>query len=167
MLRTGHVALLRGTPAFPFIHPQAVAHNFAMLLTVIKAPKGDVYSDTVRVPERFRKDPEGHTIAEGTVCRMSVNGASMLVILRGMAGETKTLVSIEEKLRNDAGITAGRDFDFDFVPVGIAGELRWLWAATHPAYRIANRLGVLSFGLGLLSILLALYSIWLTFRPSP
>ena len=44
---------------------------------------GDVYKDMARIPEAFRIDETGQTVPEGTICKVSAGGKSVLLALRG------------------------------------------------------------------------------------
>jgi hypothetical protein len=57
-----------------------------MRLRVHRSPATDVYKDMVRIPETYRVDFHQKPIKEGRVCKLSVDGVSHLVVVRGVAG---------------------------------------------------------------------------------
>lgn len=129
-----------------------------MLLEVHQLREEDVYKDIVRIPELHRKDAGGARIKESSICRITVDGSrSTLVSVRGQQGENRPLIRMDDKTRNDLGITGKKDCDFQLETVGWWGQFWWAWAASDPTPRIAARMGLLSLGLGVLSILLSVF----------
>jgi hypothetical protein len=59
---------------------------------------------------------------------------------------------MDEASREKLGLERSAECVFQIRQVGFWGEILWVWGAINPAYRIAGRLGVLSFILGAFSI---------------
>lgn len=133
-------------------------------LLVKKSAEEDVYRDIARVPEVHRKDRKGKMIEEGNVCRLTCEGRSTYVLLRGKGDEAEGAIWLDERTRNRLGITAGSQRGFEFCPAGIWGQTCWAWSASDPSYRVSARLAVLSLALGVAGLLLGLLSIWLSVR---
>ncbi len=135
-----------------------------MILAVHRASEEDVYRDIARVSEAHRKDHEGKTIPEGTLCKISLSGSKTYAILRGKADSNQPYIWLDERTRNRLGLNLGDECDFEFEKVGITGEVCWACTASDLAYRVAGRLAVLSILLGLLGLALGILSLWLTLR---
>jgi hypothetical protein len=123
-------------------------------LTVKKISKEDVFGDTARVSEEYRKTPSGKDIKSGTVCKIKVNGRSAYAVIRGTPDEITQNIYMDDYLRKDLGVEPGEAHDFKFHPTSVFGSIAWTWKATDPVYRVASRLSVLSLALGILGLIL-------------
>ena len=65
---------------------------------------------------------------------------------------------MDDKTRNDLGITDQQEYDFELTPVCWRGQFLWAWRASDLAARIAARLGLLSLVLGVLGLVLGVLS---------
>ena len=129
-------------------------------LEVHEQLKGDVYRDIVRIAEKHRRDPQGRLVREGTIAKLIVsNGASKIVWLRGMQGETQPWIRMDDKTRNDLGVTRMQKYGFRIERIAICGQLRWALDSSDPALRIAVSLGGISLVLGVVGLLVALVSL--------
>lgn len=118
-------------------------------LEVHEALENDAYHDRVRIPERFRQG-----LQEGRICKLNVGNRSRLVEVRGLIGETREIIRVDDKTRELlGGLAQNTRHSFRFRPVWWIGQLRWTWASSDPGARIASRLGLLSFVLGLIALL--------------
>jgi hypothetical protein len=64
---------------------------------------------------------------------------------------------MDEFLRQKLGVEVNDEIDSTFVrPANWYEKLRWYWEATDPAVHVPARVAVISFGLGVLSLVLAL-----------
>lgn len=135
-----------------------------MKLRVLKADEQDVYRDIVRIPEAYRKDSHGTTLAEGEVCKVTAQSKnqSAFAILRGKQDCQDEAVWMDERTRNRLGLTVGEQVPFDLKTVGLWGQWRWAWSSSDPAYRVTARLALLSVLLGLLGVVLGIVSVWLS-----
>lgn len=130
-----------------------------MELEVHKAKESDVYKDTVRIHEAVRGD-----IHEGQICKLSVSGKSKLVAIRGVEDDPKTTIRVDELTQIQLGLIPGQTYSFEVAPVGWVGEWLWAWRFADPAARFAARASASSVVLGIMSALLALWSVYLAFR---
>ncbi|HEY8948688.1 MAG TPA: hypothetical protein VIM56_07365 [Rhizomicrobium sp.] len=116
-------------------------------LKVRGAESEDVYKDIVRISEASR-----HGLKTGKVHKFSVPEGSAYFILRGSAQENDGKILMDEAARGKLNLGPGAEREFEIQEAGFWGELRWVWNATDPTYRIAGRLGVLSFSLAILAL---------------
>ena len=125
-------------------------------LKVFQIAKEDVYKDIVRIPETHRTDENGKTIEESTVCWVSGTPKSSFVVLRGYQDSTDAEIHMDDSTRTRLGVKLHDSYDFRFKKAGFAGQLKWAWEASETGYRVASRLGIAGFMLGILSLILAL-----------
>lgn len=125
-------------------------------LKVFRIAKEDVYKDIVRIPETHRTDKNGNTIEESTVCGVSGTPKTSFVVLRGYEDSTEAEIHMDDSTRIRLGVKLHETYDFQFKPARFSGQLRWAWKASETGYRVASRLGIAGFILGVLSLLLAL-----------
>ena len=125
------------------------AKRFQGSLTVTKARKDDVYKDVVRINEKSRGD-----LRAGRVHKFCTIEKSAYFILRGSDEESDVgKILMDDASRNTMGLLCGQKYIFEIIEVGFWGELRWAWGAVDPTYKVAARLGVISFALGLVAVL--------------
>lgn len=129
-----------------------------MRLKVSAAQKEDVYKDIIRVSEQYRRDYKGRLIPEGTVCLIQVNSKKLYTILRGNLEGGKKEILIDERLRNRLNLNVGDEVDFIFKKSGLWGEFSWAWNASDPAYRICARLGLISVIIGIIALVISLFT---------
>ena len=130
-------------------------------LQVHEQLKGDVYRDIVRIAEEHRRDSQGRLVREGTIARLIVsNERSKIVWLRGMQGETRPWIRMDDKTRNDLGVIRLQKYGFRIERIAICGQLRWALDSSDPAVRIAVSLGGISVVLGVVGLLIALVSLF-------
>lgn len=130
-----------------------------MRLKVRLAQKEDIYRDIIRIPEQYRLDNEGKLIPEGTICLVLVNSRKVYAILRGNLNVDNAEAQIDERLRNRLNLSVDKEEEITFKKSGLWGEFMWAWQASDPAYRISARLGFLSVLLGILALLITIFSI--------
>lgn len=128
------------------------------LLVVHQVNEADVYKDIARINEDKRGD-----IPEGTICTLSAigtRGNSKLVQVRGLGKrattQDKALILLDDITRNYLHIECQKPYSFTISPVGWLGQFRWACHASEPGLRIAARLGLYSFVLGILSLVLSI-----------
>jgi hypothetical protein len=114
----------------------------------------DVYKDLVRIPENFRKDKDGKTIEESTVCWIHGAPRVSLAVLRGYQKQPNgPEIHMDDRTRNRLGVHLGESYEFEFKVAGLWGELKWAWRASETGYRVASRLAIVGLILGLLAFL--------------
>jgi hypothetical protein len=129
-----------------------------MKLTVHQLPQADVYKDVVRIPEAHRLDVDARRIAEATVCKVAVSGGcSKLLSVRGY-NSTEPIILMDERTRNDLGVSDRQEYDFQLKPTRWFGHSRWAWNASDPAYRVPIRMALLSVVLGFVGLMLGIWS---------
>ena len=130
-------------------------------LTVKAIDKEDVYRDRVRVPVVHRG-----TIAEGTVCKLSVDRTSVLVEIRGIRTapsdpDPGAVILMDEVTRAKLGpIFTQKMYQFEMKEVGWLGQFSWAWNASDPTPRIAAKLGVLGVILGVIGVVLGVVALY-------
>lgn len=135
-----------------------------MELQVKKLPDEDGFRDMVRVPHKFRKDTNGKHISRGQVCRISANGKSGYIVVRGYdykKGEPHDpVIFVDSTWRGKLSLKKeeeeGLKCDIKLEPVGTLAEWLWLWRANDPIIRIPAQISLISFFLGLLALALAI-----------
>ncbi len=93
------------------------------------------------------------------------NGKSIFAIARNTLKNDKEGIWLDDEQRKNLSIRDGDKLNFDFTKASSLREIVWLWNASNPANRIPGRLGVVSFGLGIVGLLLGAWSVYLTFKP--
>lgn len=133
--------------------PQPI-HSVALVPR--SADKDDVYKDIVRIPRSYRGD-----LRYGFVHKFRVGRESSYFILRGAADKHDNVIMLDAESRKKLRLPSkvSDPVNFEITEANFWGELMWAWKATDPAYRVAAKLGVLSFFLGILSFALALLSL--------
>lgn len=120
-------------------------------LVVRSARYADVYKDTVRISEADRGP-----LRLGKIHRFTHGKCSTYAVLRGLAPVRQGQILMDEAVRFRLEAKFGELQEFTISEASFWGQLVWGWSATDPTYSAATRLGVLSVGLGALSLLLTL-----------
>jgi hypothetical protein len=118
-------------------------------LKVAPADEDDVYRDIARINVKHRAG-----LLTGQVYLVQVGATKRYMILRGTLKEDTVL--LDEKSRSALKVKSGQSTELQISEAGSLGYLIWCWRATDPQFRIPAQLGILSFGLGLLSLFLSL-----------
>jgi hypothetical protein len=114
-------------------------------LRVIKADRNDVYRDIARV----HHDDRGN-IAEGRICKVSVNGRTRLLAVRGVPDEVKGCIRLDDATRFTLGIVSGTVYAFEFSTIAPYQAIVWACKASEPGARIAAWIAVWSVILAVL-----------------
>lgn len=120
-------------------------------LLVRSARYADVYKDTIRIAESDRG-----LLRTGRIHRFRIGKKVVYAVLRGLAPSRVGQILMDEATRDRLDAGYGQIADVFISEAGFWGRLRWGWDATDPTYSTATRLGVLSLGLGVLSVALAI-----------
>lgn len=128
-----------------------------MRLYVMPIDLEDVYKDIVRIPDKYRGN-----IPEGKICKLSVNGRTKLVQVRGLANAPGAIICLDELTRNQLNLDLDSEYDFQINSEGFFKEVRWMWYAADPAYRIAARLGIWSVIVSILGVVFGVVAYFLS-----
>ena len=129
-------------------------------LTVHEMPVQDSWKDMVRIPHKYRVDPEGRGIRRGTICRVSIGGKHKLLTVRGCRA-TDPRILLDSPTRIALGkLQAGTLHDVELRPVGSMGYWRWAWGAADPAYRVPAQISLISLVLGIIGLVLGILGVW-------
>lgn len=128
-----------------------------MQLTVEEARLDEVFSDTVRIPRKFRQE-----ISNGSVVLLRHGSNKRYATVRGL-DDTRPVILMDEFMRRKLGLKLSGSFDASAMKkAGLWGHMCWYYTASNPAVRVPARVAVISMGLGVLSVLLGTWSVWLT-----
>jgi len=131
-----------------------------MKLNVKRLPDDDAWRDMVRIPHQHRLNLKGDHISRGCVCKITANGKSGYVVVRGYEykdGEKgQPLIFIDSTWRGELNVKPDVEYEFTLEPGGTVAEWRWIWRARDPLIRIPAQICLISFFLGLLALLLAI-----------
>jgi hypothetical protein len=111
----------------------------------------DVYRDRARIPERFRGG-----LKEGRICKFTATNRSILLEVRGILSEPRSIIRLDDRTRAALCIEIGRSYEFQVREVWWIGQFRWAWNASDSAARMAARLGVLGLILGVIAMVLGI-----------
>jgi hypothetical protein len=115
-------------------------------------------SDSLRVNFRHRKG-----IKRGQVCKVTTNGNWILAAARN-TNDTRG-IWLNDAQRDALNVKTGDEAEFEITKVSWYRGFVWMWTVTEPMDRLAAQLGILSFGLGVVSLVLGAWSVYLVFRP--
>ena len=130
-----------------------------MKLNVRKANYEDVYRDIIRIPESHRYDRNKRKIKEGSVCKVTIDGVSTFAILRGYGDSVEPLIFIDERLRDKLKVYEHDQIEVQLKQTSPIGQFRWAWNASETAYRVATRMALLSVILGLIGLVMGVFSL--------
>ena len=123
--------------------------------------RDDVFHDMVRVHRSHRRG-----IRTGRLCLVSANGSkSIIAIARNSLRNDTKGIWLDNAQRHELGVKAGHEADFNIVRAPWYHEFLWVWRASDPVNRTAGRLGIVSLGLGIIGVVLGIWSVYLAFRP--
>ncbi|HYB61241.1 MAG TPA: hypothetical protein VEH50_07160 [Methylomirabilota bacterium] len=126
----------------------------------------EVYRDIIRVNEEHRTDKRGRRIKEGQVCLVRANGRKCRAVLRGFQSSTAQEIRMDDYTRGRDKLDLKLDqlYLFEFKKVWPGGTWLWAWDASEMGYRVASRIALISFLMGLAALLLSLD--WHRFLPA-
>lgn len=117
-------------------------------LEVHQIKKDDIYKDIIRIKQESRGD-----LREGRVHKFITKHGSGYFILRGnQEVDSADRILMDDITRDTLHLCRDAKYRFQIEEATFWGELRWAWGAVDPAYRVSAKLGVLSFGLGILAL---------------
>lgn len=134
----------------------------SLKLTVIEAALEDVFSDIARLHLDHRPGAEA-----GKIIMLTVGGKTAYAVARGLrSGTSKGQIALDSAMRERLDVKANQVYEFEIKPAGFWGSVCWAWHSTDAMPRVAARLGAISVGLGVLGVLLGLFSLYLTLCPA-
>jgi hypothetical protein len=137
-------------------------------LTVRQLRYSDVYRDIIRVNKTYRTDERNKDkpLKEGQVYLIRVRETKdgrvrerkCLAVLRGYEASAEPEIRMDDFTRGEDRLDVkwGEPYDFEFKKVWLIGRLRWAWNASEMGYRVASQIAIVSFFLGLWSLLLTI-----------
>lgn len=131
-----------------------------MKLKVHHVPADEVYHDIARIPEEYRKDPEGERIERGVVCQLFCKDTAKktFIVLYGSTRDGAD-ISIDNRTRKNLDVRVDRSYDFELTRAGFFGEVFWALESGDVVHRFSSRLALLSFFLGVIGLALGIISI--------
>ncbi len=131
-----------------------------MKLCVHKLSINEVYRDFARIPEEYRLNRRSQLIEEGVICSLMCQdtGREVFLIARG-SKRSGAYIGLDERTRNRLKNEAGKSYDFDIRETDLCGKVRWALEASDVNFSFPATLALISVGLGLLSLFLAIASI--------
>jgi hypothetical protein len=123
-------------------------------LTVQKIDHENIFMDRVRINRRYRGGTK-----EAELCKISTDVKSKIFEVMGYPDDPAPNIYMDERTRGEFNLVPGAIADFEIIPVGWFGLLKWACNHANPAQRVAAQLGVLGFVLGLLSLGLAIIAL--------
>ena len=121
----------------------------AVELTVTKLASEDAWADIVRIKDDYRKDRNGNHIHRGTICKITRNGKSKWVIVRGREPDDNR-VEMDLNVRRALGVKVGETHLFVLEQLPWLQSLWFPWKASDPMYRLPAQLSIVSFLIGVL-----------------
>jgi len=139
-----------------------MSNDKAVRLSVQHLPTDEVYHDIARIPEEHRKDPHGQRISRGEVCqlRCKETGKRVFIVLYG--GSKNAEIQIDNRTRRNLGVTVEHDYDFELIPSGFWGEVRWALGSGDVVYRFSSKVALVSLFLGLVGVALGVLALFLS-----
>ncbi len=130
-----------------------------MMLTVEALPSADVWKDVIRIPHHHRKDVNGERLERSAICSLTVpNRGTKFVVLHG-CHKSDAIIQIDSKLRTDLHLKVGNQYDFQLNRASLIGTWRWMWNASEPMYRVPAQIGLISFVMGAVGLVLGIVSV--------
>lgn len=130
-----------------------------MKLKVMGLPIEDTWKDIVRIDKHNRKDAEGKHIKRGSICRLCLGDKWKWVVVHGRKG-AEAVIQMDLNIRLQLDVTEGDVYDFTLQKLSWLRSLWFPWKASDPLFRLPAQISLISFGLGLLALLLAIPPSW-------
>jgi hypothetical protein len=121
----------------------------------------DVFKDIARIG-RADRGP----IEEGSVCKISANGHTRQLIVRGLGEQLPGVIMLDEYTRESMGkIETGFSYDFFIEESDPLAQVWWACTIADRGARISAWIGVASVGLGIVGLILGLIGVWIAEHP--
>lgn len=114
----------------------------------------DVFSDIARVHGDHRPG-----IKAGHILTLEYEGKFVPLVARGSHGNERGVIALDLETRERLGdLALNKSYNFKIHSATWAECIKWAWTATDPTYRIASKLSIVSFILGIIGLFLGLLS---------
>ncbi len=130
-----------------------------MKLKVMSLPVEDTWKDIVRIDKHNRKDFEGKHINRGSICRLCLGNKSKWVVVHGRK-TVEPVIQMDLNMRLQLDVTEGEAYDLTLRKMSWLRSLWFPWKASDPLFRLPAQISLISFGLGLLALILAIPPSW-------
>ena len=123
--------------------------------------KEDVFKDIARIPKADRG-----AIREGSVCKVTANGHTKQLIVRGLEEGLPGVIMLDEITRESMGkIETNFPYEFFIEESGPIAQIWWACTMSDSGPRVSAWIGVISIGLGILGAILGLIGFWIAEHP--
>ncbi len=129
-----------------------------MNLIIEKIGEDDIRKGRVRIPLSFRKDAKGNPIENGTLILLSARNKKVLRYAFGIIDrKDESIIQMDEHTRELLGVKEGEKIDFQISKASfIAKFLKFPWSHPDEGIQFANRIAIISFFLGILSVVISI-----------
>jgi hypothetical protein len=124
-------------------------------LTAHELPTEDCWRDMARIPKHYRKTENGEHVARNTICKVTINGRTKLLALRGCKDKEPKIL-LDSSTRTELGLEVGQTYEVTIRRVHWFGYWKWAWGAADPAYRLTTQISLISLTLGVIGLILGL-----------
>jgi hypothetical protein len=122
-----------------------------MKLTVKPAYDFDNYKDTIRIHSAYRNGLKSGRMAKVSV----VGGLNTIVAVRGLDDADRESIRMDLETRRRLQVSLQKEYDFTIKRIWPWQAVMWACRSSDPALRVATWIAVLSFALGVLSIVIS------------
>jgi hypothetical protein len=136
-----------------------------MKLAVHHLAEDDGWQDIARVPQEYRKSPNGRRLDRGYVYELSCTdtGKKAFIVLHGIhKGDSPTGIRMDGHTRKKLDVKAGESYEFELLPTNRLGEIRWALSSGDAVHRLSSKLTLVSLALGLIGLVLGVIAICLS-----
>jgi hypothetical protein len=138
-------------------------------LEVRQVDEGDTFKDIARIHDNYRPG-----VSPGTICKVTVGTKWRYLSVRGLpdrmlkerrlSTETPAYILVDEVTRSRLGLKVGDQYDFTFPKAKWWGRIWWAYGASDPAASVSTFIATWSFVLGIVSVVLGVWSLCLSMR---
>jgi hypothetical protein len=132
-------------------------------LLVHHLSEDEVYRDIARIPEEYRKAPNGQRVDRGNVCELFCRDTckKAFIVLYGSRHEGAD-IGIDNRTRKKLDVYADHRYDFELRASGFWGEISWALGSGDVVHRFSSRIALLSLILGLTGVALGILALFLS-----
>lgn len=90
---------------------------------------------------------------------LEYRGRFVPVVARGLLSNERGVIALDLETRERLGnLALNTEYEFKIHRSTWVERVTWAWAATDPAYRIASKISIVSFILGIIGLILGVLS---------